>query len=75
MPNSVSGKTRLTQPDPMCALRRVAREGGKLPERLNGKLAVRVAMGYDALAGLHQQIGQVLTGLRQQRAAGRKKGG
>jgi hypothetical protein len=42
---------------------------------VNGRLAVRVAMGYDALAGLHQQIGQVLTGLRQQRAAGGKKSG
>ena len=63
------------EPGMLAALPRVAREGGKLPERLNGRLAVRVAMGYDALAGLHQQIGQVLAGLRQQRAAGGKKGG
>ena len=65
----------LYEPGLLAALPRVAREGGKLPERLNGRLAVRVAMGYDALAGLHQQIGQVLTGLRQQQAAGGKKGG
>jgi len=49
----------------------VARSGGKLPERLNGKLAVRVTLGYDALANLHQQLGQVLTGLSA--AAARKK--
>jgi len=61
------------EPGMLAALPRVAREGGKLPERLNGKLAVRVAMGYDALAGLHQQIGRVLTSLRQQQAAGSKK--
>ena len=63
------------EPAMLNALPRVAREGGKLTETLNGKLAVRVALGYDALAGLHQQIGQILTGLRQQRAAGSKKGG
>ncbi len=63
------------EPAMLAALPRVAREGGKLPERVNGKLAVRVALGYDALSGLHQQIGRVLTGLRQQQAAGGKKGG
>ena len=62
------------EPGMLAALPRVAKAGGKLPERLNGKLAVRVALGYDALAGLHQQIGRVLTGLRQQQAAGSKKG-
>jgi len=61
------------EPGMLAALPRVAKAGGKLPERLNGKLAVRVALGYDALAGLHQQIGRVLTGLRQQQAAGSKK--
>ena len=61
------------EPGMLAALPRVAKAGGKLPERLNGKLAVRVVLGYDALAGLHQQIGRVLTGLRQQQAAGSKK--
>ncbi len=62
------------EPGMLAALPRVARSGGKLPERLNGKLAVRVALGYDALANLHQQLGQVLTGLsRAARAAGAKK--
>jgi len=53
------------EPGMLAALPRVARSGGKLPERLNGKLAVRVALGYDALANLHQQIGQVLKGLSE----------
>lgn len=62
------------EPGMLAALPRVARAGGKLPERLNGKLAVRVALGYDALANLHQQLGQVLQGLTQAaRAAGAKK--
>ena len=52
------------EPAMLAALPRVAKQGGKLPESVNGKLAVRVAMGYDALAGLHQQLGRVLTGLR-----------
>lgn len=63
------------EPAMLAALPRVARSGGKLPERIDGKLAVRVAMGYDALANLHQQLGQVLRGLgqAQARAAGAKK--
>ena len=59
------------EPALLAALPRVAKQGGKLPESVNGKLAVRVAMGYDGLAGLHQQIGRVLAILR---AAGQKKG-
>lgn len=51
------------EPGMLAALPRVARQGGKLPEAITGKLAVRVAMGYDALASLHQQLGQVLGGL------------
>lgn len=47
----------------LAALPRVARAGGKLPEHLNGKLAVRVTLGYDALANVHQQLGQGLRGL------------
>ena len=59
------------EPGMLAALPRVARSGGKLPERLNGKLAVRVALGYDALAHLHQQLGRVLKGLSD--AAAQKK--
>ena len=61
------------EPAMLAALPRVARSGGKLPEKLNGKLAVRVALGFDSLANLHQQLGQVLKGLSEARAAGAKK--
>ena len=63
------------EPGMLAALPRVAKEGGKLPERLNGKLAVRVAMGYDAMANLHQQLGRVLAGLNAAAEKGRKGGG
>lgn len=43
-------------PAMLMALPRVAQQGGKLPESVNGKLAVRVAMGYDALQNLKAQI-------------------
>jgi hypothetical protein len=61
------------EPGMLAAPPRIAQQGGKLPERLNGKLAVRVAMGYDALANLHQQLGQVMKGLGEARAASMKK--
>lgn len=53
------------EPGLLAAIPRVAKQGGELPQSVNGKLAVRVAMGYDGLAGLHQQIGRVLAGLRE----------
>jgi len=56
------------EPAMLAALPRVARSGGKLPENLNGKLAVRVALGFDSLAQLHQQLGQVLKGLSEAHA-------
>ena len=63
------------EPGMLAALPRVAKQGGKLPERLNGKLAVRVAMGYDAMVNLHQQLGRVLAGLGEAAGKGRKSGG
>ena len=63
------------EPGMLAALPRVAKEGGKLPERLNGKLAVRVALGYDAVANLHQQLGRVLAGLSETTAKGRSDRG
>jgi hypothetical protein len=63
------------EPGMLAALPRVAKAGGKMPERLNGKLAVRVAMGYDAMAKLHQQLGRVLAGLGEAAGKGRKSGG
>ena len=61
------------EPAVLAALPRLARSGGKMPEKLNGRLAVRVALGYDSIAGLHQQLGEVLKGLKAARAAGAKK--
>jgi len=51
------------EPAMMNALPRVAKAGGKLPESIGGRLAVRVAVGYDTLAALHQQLDRVLAGL------------
>ena len=67
------------EPNLLSALPRMARLGGKMPERINGKLAVRVALGFDSLTALHQQLSQVLKGLgdaaraASARAAGAKK--
>ena len=43
---------------------RVAKEGGKLPESINGRLATRVAMSYDTLANLQQQLSNALQGMK-----------
>jgi hypothetical protein len=58
------------EPAMLSALPRVAKEGGKLPERIEGRLAVRIAMGVEALASLHQQLGRVLASA--QRGAAKK---
>ncbi|MGH8749366.1 MAG: hypothetical protein ACREU5_09705 [Burkholderiales bacterium] len=52
------------EPAAIAAASRAARSGGKAPgEQLSGRLAVRVALGYDALAALQQQIGRTLQAL------------
>jgi len=53
------------EPAMLSALPRVAKQGGKLPERIEGRLAVRVALGVEALASLHQQLGRVLAAAQQ----------
>ncbi|MFI5326030.1 MAG: hypothetical protein ACHQ7H_07330 [Candidatus Rokuibacteriota bacterium] len=64
------------EPNLLAALPRMARLGGKMPDRISGKLAVRVALGFDSLSTLHQQLGQVIKGLgdaaRAAKAAGAK---
>ena len=55
------------EPSALAGLSQLARTGGKIPETLAGKLAVRVALGYDTLVALHQQLGQVVEGLKAQR--------
>lgn len=56
------------EPAALSALSQLARAGGKIPETLTGRLAVRVALGYDTLAALHQQLGRVVAGLEAQRS-------
>lgn len=63
MPGMVFIDFGFIEPGALAALPRVARQGGKLPETIGGKLAVRVALGFDALANLHQQLGGVLSGM------------
>jgi hypothetical protein len=41
----------------------MANAGKKVPERVNGRLAVRVAVSYEALITLQRQIGGVLQAL------------
>ena|SRR5687767_7629987 len=55
------------EPQALAALSQMARSGKKMPERLNGRLSARVALPYDALANLHQQIGRLLQAVAKQR--------
>jgi hypothetical protein len=48
------------EPAMLAALPRVAKQGGKLPESINGRLAVRVAMAPDTLRALKLQIDRLL---------------
>lgn len=61
------------EPAMLAAIPRVAKAGGKLPESLNGRLAVRVAMGVDGVAALHQQLGRLLAGAQAAARARQKK--
>ena len=51
----------------LAAIARTAKDGQAAPKGLEGHLVTRVAMGVDVLARLHQQIQQVLVGLRDVR--------
>ena len=57
------------EPAMLAGLARIAREGKTMPEKLEGKLVVRVAMGLDVLQRLDQQLQQVLAGLRGAKTA------
>ncbi len=62
------------EPGILNALQGMATQGAKMPEELNGKLVVRVAIGYDAMANLHQQLGRALSAIQaQQQGAAAKK--
>jgi hypothetical protein len=61
------------EPGVLSALPQMVREGNKLPETINGRLSVRVAMGLDAMANLHQQLTRVINGLNAAAAEAQKK--
>lgn len=48
----------------LAAIAKTTKDGQAAPKGLEGALATRVAMSVDVLARLHQQIQQVLVGLR-----------
>jgi hypothetical protein len=52
------------EPGLLAAIAKTAKDGQPAPKGLEGALVTRVAMGVDVLARLHQQIQQVLVGLR-----------
>jgi hypothetical protein len=55
------------EPSGLDMLARTARAGGKMPEAVQGRLAARFALTPDALLALHQQLAQVIAGLRAPR--------
>ena len=55
------------EPSLLAAIAKTAKEGPAAPKGLEGALVTRVAMGVDVPARLHQQIQQVLVGLRDAR--------
>ena len=59
------------EPAVLAALPNVARRGGKLPESLDGRLAVRVAMGYDSAVQLQNQLTRLLAQLGKSAQAGK----
>jgi hypothetical protein len=59
------------EPALLGAIVKTTKDGRAAPKAIDGQLVARVAMSIDVLARLHQQIQQVLVGLRaarQQRA-------
>jgi hypothetical protein len=55
------------EPTLLAAIAKTTKDGQAAPKGLDGTLVTRVAMGVDVLARLHQQIQQVLVGLRDAR--------
>ena len=55
------------EPTLLATIAKTAKDGQAAPKGLEGALVTRVAMGVDVLARLHQQIQQVLVGLRDAR--------
>lgn len=61
------------EPAMLAAIAKTAKDGQAAPKGLDGHLVTRVAMDLGALARLHQQIQQVMVGLRSVKA-GKPKG-
>lgn len=55
------------EPALLGAIAKTAKDGQVAPKAIDGQLVARVAMGVNVLARLHQQIQQVLVGLRDAR--------
>ena len=55
------------KPALLAAIAKTTKDGQAAPKELDGTLVTPVAMGVDVLARLHQQIQQVLIGLRDAR--------
>ena len=55
------------EPTLLAAIAKTSKDGQAAPKGLEGTLVTRVAMSVDVLARLHQQIQQVLVGLRDAR--------
>lgn len=50
------------EPKVLGAIQEGLSSSGKLPERIDGRLAVRVAVGMDVVPVLHHRLGQLLEG-------------
>jgi hypothetical protein len=57
------------EPTLLAGIAKTAKDGQTAPKGLDGAFVSRVAMSVDVLARLHQQIQQVLVGLREARQA------
>jgi hypothetical protein len=55
------------EPTLLAAITKTTKDGQAAPKGLDATLVTRVAMSVDVLARLHQQIQQVLVGLRDAR--------
>jgi hypothetical protein len=53
------------EPALLAAIAKTAKDGHAAPKGLDGHLVTRIAMDVSALARLHQQLQQVLVGLRE----------
>ena len=53
------------EPSVLPTLGQMARQGSKLPEQIEGRLAARLALSLDVVQQSHQQLGGVPQGLQQ----------